>query len=374
MEQLVKKWLGEVDITVNGDKPYDIQIHDPVFYKKIALTQSVGAGDAYVEGLWDCDQLDEFFFRVCRSRLYNEFYSQLNLNAIKLVNKFINQQTPMKSEQVAKQHYNLGNNLFEKMLGKSLAYTCGYWKNATTLDEAEFAKYDLICRKLELKSGDKVLELACGLGGLAKYMAEKYDVEIVAIDIAEQPVKYARELCRNLPVKIYQCDYRSVDVYNPQKFKFDKIVSVGALEHIGYKNYKTFLKISRDFIKEDGLFLLHSIGSDVSTNYCDPWINKYIFPNGMLPSLKQLGEAFENLFVVEDFQNFGAYYDKTLLAWNENLNKHWPELKNQYDEKFHRLMNYYLLSCAGCFRARGMQLWQFVLSPNGKLGGYDSIR
>lgn len=376
MYPTLEAMLDKIGVTVNGDKPYDIKVHNPHFYAKVLRKQTLGAGEAYMDGWWDCDALDELFFRICRHKLYESVYSKWRHNLTYLKNAIFNQQTRSKTEKVANTHYNLGNRLFEYMLGKSMAYTCGYWESSQTLDEAQFAKYELVCKKLYLKPGDKVLEIGCGWGGLAKYMAEKYGCEVVAMDIGREPSHYAQQSCRGLPVKIYQCDYRDISVFNPTNEKFDKIVSVGVLEHVGYKNYGHLLDLARNMLKKDGIFLLHSIGGNVSTNFCDPWIEQYIFPRGMLPSLKQLGEAFENRFIVEDLHNFGAYYDKTLMAWHKNLSEHWRELQaeNKYDERFHRMMNYYLLTCAGAFRARDMQLWQFVLTPQGILHGYHSIR
>lgn len=370
MQRMLEKFLGDIGVTINGNKPYDVKIHDQRFYTEILKKQNLGAGECYMQGLWDCDQLDELFYRICRHKLYDKVNPEWKAVYWTLRNSVINQQTRKKSERVAEVHYNLGNKLYERMLGKSMAYTCGYWKDAQSLDEAEFAKYELICQKLELNPGERILELGCGWGGLAKYMAEKYQCEVVAFDIGREPASYAKSLCKDLPVKIYQCDYRDVHIYNPKHEKFDKLVSVGVLEHVGYKNYNPFLNISRSFMKDDGIFLLHSIGSNSSRNYCDAWINHFIFPNGHLPSLKQVGKAFEGKFIVEDHHNFGAHYDKTLLEWHKNLNNHWEELKSDYNERFHRMMDYYLLTCAGAFRARDMQLWQFVLTKNGVLKGY----
>ncbi len=375
MKHPVEAILAEADIAINGKNPWDIQIHDKSVLDDVLKRQSIGAGESYMAGLWDCEKLDEFFFRLCRMKLEHKFASKPKLIFTMLKNSIFNQQSRARAAQVAETHYNLTNLLYERMLGKSMAYTCSYWKNVDNLDAAQFAKYDLVCRKMMLKPGERVLEIGCGWGGLAKFMAEKYGAEVHAMDIGKGPANYAKEFCKDLPVNIYECDYRDIDIYNPKKIKFDKIVSVGVLEHVGYKNYDTLLQISRDFIKDDGIFLLHSICGNVSINFCDPWINKHIFPNGMLPSMKQIGSAFENKFIVEDLQNLGVYYDNTLQAWNDNLNHHWPELSTYFDERFHRMMNYYLLSCAGCFRARGMQLWQFVLTPSpGRLNGYETVR
>lgn len=374
MQRRMEHILNPIGFTVNDNQLYSIQVHDPKFYTKIFTQGSIGAGEAYMDGLWDCEQLEELFFRICRHNLYEQFYSPWQFFLKNLENTLINQQSRRKAETVAKRHYNLGNALYERMLGKSMAYTCGYWKEANNLDDAEFAKYDLVCKKLLLNSNDTVLELGCGWGGLAKYMAEKYGCKVVAIDIAKEPAIYAKTFCKDLPVEIYQCDYRDIETYNPKEKQFTKIVSVGVLEHIGFQNYPQLMQIMRRFLKEDGIALLHSIGGNASRKFCDPWIDKYIFPHGMLPSLKQLGSAYENAFIVEDYHNFGIFYHKTLLAWHANLNHAWDELKHHYDERFHRMMNYYLLTCAGAFRARDMQLWQFVLTPKGMLQYYNRIQ
>ncbi len=167
---------------------------------------------------------------------------------------------------------------------------------------------------------------------------------------------------------------RETELYNPQAMKFDKVVSIGLCEHVGYKNYKRLFKIVLSNMKPDGLFLLHTIGKNHSIDFCDPWIQKYVFPQGVLPTIQVLGRASEPYFIIEDIHNFGADYDKTLMAWYENFKANWHELKSCYDEKFYRMWCYYLLSCAGGFRARSNQLFQIVFSPKGVINGYISIR
>ena len=376
MKQLleVEHILSEAGITINGKEAWDVKVNNPKFLERLISEQSIGAGESYMDGWWDCDRLDELFFRLTRAHLERKLNAKWKLYYLWLKATVINYQSRTKADEVARTHYDIDNRFYELMLGKSMAYTCGYWKDAQTLDDAEFAKYDLCCRKLQLKPGDKVLELGCGWGGLAKYMAEKYQCEVVAIDIGTGPSTYAKVHCQDLPVTIYQCDYRDTAIYNPNGFKFDKIVSVGVLEHIGYKNYDEFLQIVKTFLNKDGLALIHSIGGNLTVKFCDPWIDKYIFPNGMLPSMPQFTKALEGKFIIEDHQNFGAYYVKTLLGWHKNFNDHWEELSQTHDERFRRMINYYLLSCAGSFRARSMQLWQFVLSHQGIVNGYQSIR
>jgi cyclopropane-fatty-acyl-phospholipid synthase len=250
------------------------------------------------------------------------------------------------------------------MLDKRMVYTCGYWKDAKTLDEAQEAKLDLTCKKLNLKPGMKVLDIGCGWGSFAKYAAEKYKVKVVGITVSKEQAVLAKALCKGLPIEIRLQDYRDLNE------KFDRIVSLGMFEHVGYKNYKTYMKVVHRCLKDDGLFLLHTIGGNKSVKSTDPWIDKYIFPNSMLPSIKQMGDAIEDYFVMEDWHNFSADYDKTLMAWYNNFENSWNKLKDDYDERFHRMWRYYLLACAGTFRARKSQLWQIVLSKDGIKEGY----
>jgi cyclopropane-fatty-acyl-phospholipid synthase len=373
-EKAVEQFLNKAGIELNGNQPFDIRVLDSRFYKQSFLEPSLAVGESYTAGWWECDQLDELFFKVTRHYQNQNTLPTLSALISYFRNTFMNLQSRGRSKQVAEIHYNLGNNLYQAMLGPTMAYTCGYWKRATTLDQAQQDKFDLVCRKIDLQQGDTVLELGCGWGSFAKYAAEKYGCKVVAVNISTEQVKFAREICAHLPVEVFLCDYRDSKVYNPNKVTFDKIVSIGLCEHVGQKNYHSFMHIAQENLKESGLFLLHTIGKNESSRYVDPWINRYIFPNGMLPSVKYLAESMENLFVLEDLHNFGADYDKTLMAWHQNFVEHWPELHLQYGDEFFRLWNYYLLSCAGAFRARSMQLWQLVLSPKGLLGGYTSVR
>ncbi len=371
-QEMISKYLQSIGVTLNGEKPYDVRIRNDKLFR--GLPTSLAIGEAYMEGWWECDQLDELFFRICKNQLDEKFYNSLTDTLKKGLNCVVNLQTKIRSLSVAKVHYNLGNEFYRRMLGPTMAYTCGYWRKATTLDQAQVDKFDLICRKVGLKKGEKVLELGCGFGTFAKFAAEHYGCHVVAVNISEEQVKFGRKTCENLPVEIHQCDYRDDKVYNPGGKPFDKIVSIGLLEHVGHKNYRGFMELLRKNVKEDGLCLVHSIGKDVTSGHIDPWISKYIFPNSILPSLQLLAKAIEHHFVVEDLHNFGADYDKTLMEWHANFIASWSDVKNGFDEQFFRKWNYYLLSCAGAFRARTMQLWQFVLSPKGVAGGYESIR
>jgi cyclopropane-fatty-acyl-phospholipid synthase len=366
-KDIIVNLAAQAGVTVNGGNAWDIQVHNEEFYPRVMRNPYLGLGESYMEGWWDCPRLDEFFFRVLRADL-DDSLKNWTMAAHYLKAVVLNYQTKSRSLKVAQEHYDIGNRLYERMLGKSMAYTCAYWKGAKTLDEAQDAKFELICGKIGLKPGMKVLDLGCGFGSFLKYAAEHHKVSGVGVNISKEQIKFAKDSSRGLPLDFQLMDYREA------KGTFDRVVSIGLAEHIGYKNYREFFALVRERLADDGLFLLHSIGSSKSTTMADPWTNKYIFPNGHLPSVKQLGGAMERLFVLEDWHNFGADYDPTLMAWHENFVAHWPELKGEYDERFYRMWTYYLLSCAGAFRARSIQLWQLVLSKQGVVGGYETVR
>ncbi len=379
MSDHVEKFINGIfegsPITLNGPKPWDIQIHDKLFYKAILHHGLTGLGESYMSGYWDCEKLDEFFYHAVRAKLYDKVKMEGNtlLGLSVLTYKYAmalltNLQNKSRSLKVGTTHYDVGNHLYRLMLDERMNYSCGYWKNATTLEEAQEAKLKLICDKLYLEPGMKVLDIGCGWGSFAKYAAQRYGVEVVGITISQQQLDLARELCAGLPIELRFQDYRDV------QGSFDCIVSIGMIEHVGYKNYRTYMEHVQSCLNDDGLFLLQTIGNSESVVTTNTWLQKYIFPNGMLPSIKQLGAAYEGHMIMEDWHNFGPDYDKTLLSWYERFNNNWAELKSDYDERFHRMWNYYLLSFAGAFRARMTQVWQVVFSKNGVTGGYNSLR
>lgn len=367
-ENWVNKLLEPSGIKINGNNPWDIKILNPGFYNRVAAEGSLGLGESYMDGWWKCENLDQFFYRLFIAKVPDNIGLSLPIIIGIIWAKIFNLQAKGRAFQVGEKHYDLDNKLFSAMLGKTMTYSCGYWRKAKDLESAEIAKLDLICKKLNLKKGQKVLDIGCGWGSFAKHAAEKYKVSVVGVTISKEQAEFAKKLCKGLPVEIKLQDYRDLDE------KFDHIVSVGMFEHVGEKNYKTFFEVAKKRLKENGLFLLHTIGNPKTSYKTEPWLNKYIFPNGMLPSLKQIASNIEGLFIIEDLHNFGADYDKTLMAWHKNFESKWPLFKNKYDERFRRMWNYYLLSCAGSFRARSNQLWQIVLSPNGVPGGYKSVR
>ncbi len=375
-KSLTTEVLKFVGIEINGNNPWDIQVYDERFYKRAITEVELGLGESYMDGWWDVEKLDEMIFRIIRADLQNKLKHNLKV-ALQLAGFYLfNMQSRRRAFIVGKRHYDLGNDLFQSMLDKRMNYSCAYWKDAQTLDEAQENKLELICKKLYLEPGMRVLDIGCGWGAFGKYAAEKYGVEVVGLTVSKEQVTLAKELCKGLPVEFRLQDYRDINAAKEANGKkFDRIVSVGMIEHVGYKNYRKYFEVASNNLKEDGLFLLHTIGEVRSVKYTDAWTDKYIFPNGMLPSIAQLGKAIEGLFIVEDLHNFGADYDKTLMAWYNNFINHWDSIKDKYGNRFFKMWKYFLLSSAGAFRARKKnQLWQILLSKNGVLGGYNSFR
>ncbi len=366
-QRRIAQLLATAGLTLNGQAAYDPQIRDERFYHRVVAHGSLGLGESYMDGWWSVDDLDGMLFRMLDARLDDQVRGVEDL-WLWVKSKLINLQRGRRAYVIGKRHYDLGNHLFRNMLGKRLVYSCGYWNQATNLDDAQEAKLDLVCRKLGLQPGMRVLDIGCGWGEALKYAAERYGVEGVGVTVSSEQAEFARKLCQGLPIEIRVQDYRELDE------AFDRSWSIGMFEHVGVKNYRTYFEVVCRCLNTDGLTLLHTIGSDISSNHADPWIAKYIFPNSMLPSAVQITEASEGLYVIEDWHNFSADYDRTLMAWRENFENAWPLLKEKYDDRFYRMWRFYLSASAAVFRARRNQLWQIVLSPRGVPGGYRAPR
>lgn len=357
-EQLVSEIFGKAGVTINGNKPYDIQVNDERTFQKIIAQQNLGLGESYMNGWWTCQQIDEFTNRIFLSGA-NNLKPTLSLALTFLSARLSNRQSLSRASQVCETHYDIGNDLFEKMLDPRMVYTCAYWENTDNLADAQIAKMDMICRKLQFSEGMKVLDIGCGWGSFMKYASEKYGVECIGYTLSKNQVDLGKELCKGLPVTFVLDDYRKITG------KFDRIVSIGMFEAVGYKNFRTFMEVVARSLKPDGLMLLHTMGANNYAYHCDPWYDKYIFPNGMVPSFEQISKAFDSLLMLEDVHNIGPNYDKTLMAWNNNFQNGWSDLKNSYSETFKRMWEFYLLQVAGTFRSRNQQLWQIILSPIG---------
>src|SRR5579871_1473167 len=352
----VERILAMAGVRINGGRSWDIEVHDPRWYGRLLARGALGLGESYVEGWWDCPDLASLFHKLLAVHLDRE--SSVSWPAVfaRVLDKFTNRQAKRLARENVHRHYDLGNDLYRSMLGKWMLYSCVNWESAANLSEAGEAKLEFVCRHLHLKAGHRVLDIGCGWGGLAKYAAEKYGVEAVGITLSSEQASLARQICSDLPVEIRLEDYR--DLNEP----FDRIVSLGMFEHVGFKNYKRFMHIARRCLKPGGLFYLNTIGVNHTGELVNAWTQKYIFPGGMLPSLAQINAAVDGLFVMEELHDWADYYDKTLVAWFENFQANWGSLRSRYSESFYRMWKYYLLSSAGAFRARTIRDWQIVLA------------
>ena len=368
LNETIQDIFDLADVQIDGNRPWDIHVRNPLFYEQVLSGGSLALGETYMAGWWDCESLDHFFYKIMGARLDKRAKKSMRVLWVLFKAKVTNVQRRSKAYEIGKRHYDIGNDLFSIMLDKGMNYSCGYWHKAGTLDQAQEAKLELICKKLALKAGMKVLDIGCGWGGFAKYAAENYHAHVSGITVSREQETFARKHCKGLPVEIKLQDYRNLTE------EFDRIVSIGMFEHVGSRNYRTFMKVVHRCLSSDGLFLLHTISGNCSVSSTDAWIDKYIFPNSMLPSAKQITSAAEGLFVLEDWHSFGQYYDKTLMTWYANFTQNWDKIAAMYDQKFYRMWTYYLLSCAGSFRARRNQLWQIVFSKKGIEGGYKIIR
>jgi cyclopropane-fatty-acyl-phospholipid synthase len=354
----------------NGDAPWDIRVTDARLYQRVLLKGSLGFGESYMEGWWECERLDEMFHRLLSADVDQTVAGWTRLRALAeaLRQALFNPQSSRRAYVVAERHYDLGNDIFETMLDSSLSYSCAYWQRAQTLEQAQRDKLDMICRKLELRPGERLLDIGCGWGGLAQHAARHYGAQVLGITVSKEQQALARQRCAGLPVSIELMDYRDLGG------QFDKLVSVGMFEHVGERNYPSFFSIAERLLKDQGLFLLHTIGSYRQSRKLDPWINKYVFPNGQLPSAAQIAGHVEDRFLIEDWHSFGADYDRTLMAWWENFQAGWPRLEAKYGARFYRMWKYYLMSCAGFFRSRQGQLWQLVLAKRARQASYCTVR
>jgi len=367
-QDTVRALLRPADVEINGGRPWDIQVDNESFYSRVLRQGSLGLGESYMEEWWNAACLDELFYRLLRFDVRPPFSLSWKILAHDLRYLLFNPQRRSQAFEIGKRHYDRGDDLYRVMLGRGMVYSCAYWKGADTLEAAQEAKLRLVCGKLGLKPGLRLLDIGCGWGGLAKFAAENYQAEVMGITVSRNQVEEARRQCAGLPVDIQLRDYRGLEG------TFDRVVSIGMFEHVGNKNYRAYMKTVERLLRDDGLFLLHTIGLPGSGWTTDPWISKYIFPNSKLPSLAQITRAVEGLFLIEDVHNLGAHYDKTLMAWFHNFDRRWDELRPRYGEPFYRMWKYYLLSCAGAFRARRNQVWQIVFSKRGIPGGYVPVR
>ncbi|MCX4239294.1 cyclopropane fatty acyl phospholipid synthase [Paraliomyxa miuraensis] len=362
-ETVVRELFELAGIGIDGGSRGDIVIHDERFYERLLRDKSIGLGESYMDGWWETDALDVFIEKVLRADLKRKMADSWRLKLLGAQALLFNRQGVEKARASIAVHYDIGNDLYERMLDPRMVYTCAYWKDASTLAQAQEAKLDLVCRKVGLEPGMRVLDLGCGWGGFALYAAEKYGCEVVGVTVSAAQAQLGQERAKasGLPVEIQLADYREA------RGRYDRVVSIGMMEHIGPKNYRTVMEIIRKTMVDDGVALIHTIANNRSVNHGTPFVEKYIFPNAVAPSLAQLARAVEGTFVIEDVQNIGPDYDPTLMAWWDNFVAAYPDLDaKKYDQRFYRMWQFYLLGAAGASRSRDGQLYHLVLTKVGR--------
>ena len=358
-EAILVPMLEESGVEVNGPAAHDMQLHDSRLWARVLRDGSIGLGEAYMDGWWDAEALDVCLTRIVGHGLKERVQQNPVVMAYVVASRLLNMQSKARAFEVGQRHYDIGNDLYEAMLDSRMVYTCGYWRDAGDLDAAQEAKLDLVCRKIGAQPGMRILELGCGWGSFARFAAERYGAEVIGLTVSREQVSLAKERCAGLPVDIQLADYRDA------RGTYDAVISIGIMEHVGYKNHRTYMDVVDRCLAPGGVAFVHTIGGNESKTLIDPWIHKHIFPNALLPTVSQLAAAMEGLLVLEDLHNFGPDYDRTCMAWYSNFERAWPELSARYDERFHRMWRYYLLQCAAGFRCRYLQLYQLVMTRPG---------
>lgn len=363
----VESLLSHAGVRVNGNGPADVRVSDARFFDRVLSGGILGLGESYMDGWWHTDDLQGLLRRLIDARLGDQIRT-FRERSLWLLSHMRNRQAGRRAFAVGEQHYDLGNDLYEAMLGPAMVYSCGYWRDVADLAAAQEAKLDLIYRKAGILPDMRVLDIGCGWGEALRRASQKCGATGVGVTISHEQAEHASARCRGLPVEIRLCDYHALNE------RFDRIFSIGMFEHVGVKNFRAYFEVARRCLNEDGLFVLHTIGGNISGNHTNAWIDRYIFPNSVIPSAAQITQAVEGLFVIEDWHNFGADYARTLMAWRANFDEAWPRLSSRYDERFRRMWHFYLDSTCANFSARGLHVWQLVLSPSGVRGGYTAVR
>ncbi len=390
MKDLIKTLREQLHITTD-----DFNVVSDNFYRRLedGGDLSIIIGESYMAGEWTSKDLLGFFRKIMvvdnyfellyltfkntpmktTKLLWNILLSDIKLQ---LSDKLKNNQTIQLAKRVGEQHYDIPDILYEHMLDSNRQYTCAYWKpNTNTLEEAQQDKINLLIDKMQIPKDTKmnILELGCGWGGLAAAISKRYPkCKVEGISISQEQIEFADEKYGSKKLKYNFCDYR--DLPNKKK-KYDRIIAVGIIEHIGIKNYKELFKICEKVLTDDGIFVLHGITQHRQAKYITgskktattPWIDKYIFPGGYAPTAEQLLYSAQSIgLMYHHVQNLSISYAKTLQEWYNNVVLHWPIIRaanpSFFTQSFYNMWEFYLLCCVISFETKQLQLSQYVFT------------
>jgi cyclopropane-fatty-acyl-phospholipid synthase len=311
--------ISIIDLGIDKSKSsIVVVVHDSTFYKDVLMRGSLGLGNTYIEGKWSSENIDNVIFNILSSGFYQKVAPVYDFFR-NTKSKIINLQSKKGSRKVIETHYDLPAVFYSAFLDPYFQYTCGFFEGTENLNQAQINKMHMICKKLVLMPCQSVLDIGGGWGGLAQFMTEHYRVKPVVVTLSKEQANYIR--ANYSKVEVLECDYREV----PDKLKgekFDAISAVGIFEHIGHKNYKTFMSVVNQCLSPGGRFLLQTIYTLSRQPEQNPWVEEHIFPNSEIPTKKLVELSARRHFTLakdNGFQELTPNYCKTLLAWNDNL-------------------------------------------------------
>lgn len=372
IKSVQQSWAGPAITVKVQDKEFvigqgtpqtTVTFHNSKLLKKLALSPSLTFGEGYMDGDIEIegsimDILQGFY--LSSKALHAHPHLRHLTGFLKNRQERINKKEAIANAQ---HHYDIGNDFYKLWLDKTLAYTCAYFTHQDdSLEQAQRQKFELICRKIRLQEGHSLMDIGCGWGGFIFHAVEKYNVTATGVVAAKEQGEYIRREAkrRGIEDKVNVI----IDDWRQATGTYDRVVSIGVMEHVGEAQYPEYFGMYKKLLKEDGIAFLHTIGR-MESQTDDPWIRKYIFPGGHLPTLASLSDhAAQQRFVITDVENLWQHYAKTLAFWKENFEEHVPEITEMFDERFIRMWRLYLLGSEAGFRWGGIHLWQIVLIPS----------
>lgn len=353
---LIKFWDGEVVTYGIGEIRFRIYLNEPLPISEIISDPSVTFGEAYMHKKLDIEGSIEYviesLYKNSKSFLRDKKYSKL-LNPIK--------NTLKKSKENISFHYDIGNEFYQLWLDKSMTYSCGYFiSDNDTLEQAQANKVDYILKKLNLKEGNTLLDIGCGWGELIISAVKKYKVKAIGVTLSQEQMEKAKKRIQEEGLEEF-ADVQLIDYRNIENKTFDRIVSVGMIEHVGKEYLDEYFTVINSLLNKGGLSLLHCITSLKGGS--NSWLNKYIFPGGYIPSINELvgNISTESLYLL-DLESLRRHYVRTLECWTDNFERALPTIKQMKDETFIRMWRLYLNSCAASFKAGNIDIHQFLFS------------